>query len=391
MADLRVAVDARYLAGERKGIGRYLHTLLAGMAALEEAPAFTLISDRDFDAPYSHLEIETLVVPARPVYSWEQIALPRALRRVGADVFHAPGNALPLKPPAATVLTLHDAMMFVGKFHTAGANRYYAYQRWVLRRAAVQCGRIITISRTSAEDIARELGAAAAAKLAVIEEAVDPVFYDRRPRAGAADLRARLGLSGAYFLHFGAVFPRKNTRLLIDAYKQAAAAGLSARLVVAGVTAADAPELENWLAQAGLGARVMLIPYLPPAEHASLLAGALALVYPSAYEGFGLPALEAMAVGVPVIASAGGALAETCGDAALIVAAEVEPIAGAMARLEADPGLRGRLVAAGVARAGRFTPRRMAERTLAVYKEVAGARARGVAAAPRDSYNHADE
>ena len=387
MAGLRVAIDARFLGGERKGIGRYLHTLMAGMAVLENAPAFVLISDRQINAPYAPLETETIIAPARSIYTWEQLALPRILRRTGADVFHAPGNALPLNPPRTTVLTLHDTMMFVREFHTAGANRYYAYQRWVLRRAARRCGRVVTVSRTSAEDAARVLGAAVAAKLTIIEEAVDPVFYERRARAGIAALRERLGLPGTYFLHFGAVFPRKNTRLVIDAYKRALQNGVSAALVVGGVSAADEAGLRSWFRDADLGDRAVLVPYLPPAEHATLLAGALALIYPSAYEGFGLPALEAMAAGVPVIASAGGALAETCGDAAVMVDAEVEAVATAIGKMEVDPGLRGRLVAAGVARAGRFTPRRMAERTLAVYRVVAGRGAPGVAPAGPDSYN----
>ena len=180
MAELTVAMDARYLAGERKGIGRYLHTLLSGISTLPEPPAFVLISDRELDVEYPALSCETVVAPRWPVYAWEQLTLPRILRRVGADLFHAPGNALPLRPPYPTVLTLHDVMMFERSFHTGEANRYYLYQSWVLKRAAPRCASIITVSDTSARDIAARLGPAAASRLTVIEEAADPLFFEER-------------------------------------------------------------------------------------------------------------------------------------------------------------------------------------------------------------------
>ncbi|HUU56705.1 MAG TPA: glycosyltransferase, partial [bacterium] len=218
MAELTVAMDARYLAGERKGIGRYLHTLLAGISSLPEPPAFVFISDRELDVDYPALAYETVAAPRRPVYAWEQLTLPRILRRVGADLFHAPGNALPLRPPSPTVLTLHDVMMFERSFHTGEANRYYLYQSWVLKRAAPRCASIITVSATSARDIARRLGPAAASRLTVIEEAVDPIFFEPRSPEAPADFRERHGLPGRYLLHLGAAFPRKNTRLTLEAY-----------------------------------------------------------------------------------------------------------------------------------------------------------------------------
>jgi glycosyltransferase involved in cell wall biosynthesis len=371
MAELTVAMDARYLAAERKGIGRYLHTLLAGVSSLPEPPAFVLISDRDLDVDYPALACETVVASRWPVYAWEQLTLPRVLRRVGADLFHAPGNALPLRPPAPTVLTLHDVMMFERSFHTGEANRYYLYQSWVLKRAAPRCAAIITVSATSARDIERRLGPGAAARLTVIEEAVDPIFFEPRSPEALADFRARHGLPGRYLLHLGAAFPRKNTRLTLEAYKLASSRGDVPTLVVGGVARGDVPVIEGWIEETGLKGRVVVQPYLPPAEHALLVAAAELLLYPSAYEGFGLPALEAMAVGVPVVASRHGALPETCGEAAAYVDAEAGALAEVIGALAGDEGERRRLAAAGAARVARYSPTRMAARTLEVYREAA--------------------
>ncbi len=371
MAKLTVAVDARFLGGERKGIGRYLHTLLAGMSALADAPSFFLLSDRELAVSYPPLSCTPVVIPARTVYTWEQLALPRVLARLGADVFHAPGNALPLRPPRATVVTLHDAMMFERRFHTGAANRYYLYQKWVLRRAVRRCAGLITVSETSARDVRARLGRALRTPVVVIGEAVDPIFTATTSAGALAAFLEARGLETPYILHFGAAFPRKNTRLVLEAYGRVAAE--LPPFVVAGVSAGDEETVRAWAAEITAGANIKIVGYLPPAEHALLLGGAAALVYPSAYEGFGLPALEAMAVGVPVLASRRGALPETCGDAALYADTEPAALGRAMVALATDAGLRARLTTAGRVRAAAFSPARMAARTLEVYRAAAGA------------------
>jgi glycosyltransferase involved in cell wall biosynthesis len=263
--------------------------------------------------------------------------------------------------------------MFERRFHTFAANRYYVYQSWVLKRAAPRCGAIITVSRTSAGDIARQLGSKAARRVTVIEEAVDPVFFEKRTPPDVAAFRERLGLPARYMLHLGAAFPRKNTRLTAEAFGRVAADAALPDLVIGGVAADDEATVREWVREAGVADRVHVQPYLPRDDHALLVAAAELLVYPSAYEGFGLPALEAMAVGVPVLASRGGALPETCGDAAHYVEPEVGELAAAMKSLGTDEEKRRTLAALGGEHVKKFSPRRMASRTLEVYRAVRAA------------------
>ncbi|MGD8717483.1 MAG: glycosyltransferase family 1 protein [Candidatus Zixiibacteriota bacterium] len=370
MAELTVAMDARYLGGERKGIGRYLHTLLSGMEAMPDPPAFVFLTDRELELPYAGFYYRVVVVTSPTVYTWEQCALPREARRSGARVFHAPGNALPYRLPGPTVLTLHDAMMFEREFHTWTANRYYVYQSWVLRRAARHCETVITVSETSANDIREKLGPEVAERMTVVPEAVDPIFFEQRSAAELSEFRERLGLPERYLLHFGAAFPRKNTRNVVEGYGRAAEAGDLPPLVVAGIARDDESTVRGWVAAAGAGdTRVQS--YLPPADHARLVAGAELLVYPSLYEGFGLPALEAMAVGVPVVSSRRGALPETCGDAAHYVETDAAALADAMVALSRDEGARRTLAAAGREHVKKYSPERMAGATLDIYRKAA--------------------
>lgn len=371
MSDFLVVVDGRYLVGERKGIGRYLRTLLAGMATLADRPDFVFVTDGRglLTGIPAELNYDVITVKSPLVYTWEQFALPRAVAAFPGAVFHAPGNALPWRVPPRTVLTLHDCMMFQPAFHTFAANRYYVYQSVVLKSRARRCAAIITVSATSAEDIRQHIGAGTLVE--VIPEAVDPMFFRQVDPGLLAAFRARYNIPETYLLHLGAAFPRKNTRLVIEAYGAAASRREMPALVIGGVSAEDAVTVKRWASELAAGKAIHVVGYLNDEEHSLLMAGAFLLIYPSAYEGFGLPALEAMACGVPVLTSPRGALPETCGDAAYYTEPELSALTEALTFLVGNDYLRAVLVTRGRERVRRFGGAEMAARTLAVYRAAA--------------------
>jgi glycosyltransferase involved in cell wall biosynthesis len=193
------------------------------------------------------------------------------------------------------------------------------------------------------------------------------------PGERVADLRARLGLDGPYLLGLGTVEPRKDLPTLVRAF--AALAGeLPHRLVLAGLAGWGAGELDAAVAASGVADRILVPGYVPEADKAALLTGADVFAYPSRYEGFGLPVLEAMACGTPVVTTTGGSLPEVAGDAAtLIEPGDADALAAALAKLAADPAARQDAAARGRQRAATFTWEHCATRTAAAYRRAAAA------------------
>lgn len=265
--------------------------------------------------------------------------LPRTLRRLGADLCHTQ-HALPLRPPCPCVVTVHD-VSFAREPSLMGWKDRTTF-RLVVPRAVRNAIRIITVSERTKAEIA-ELYGVPADRIVVTPNGVDPAFS---PGPGAHD----------FVLAVGAIQTRKNQLAALDA---AATVGLP--LVVAGPVKDEAVAAEL----RGRGAR--LEGYVTTERLAELYRGAACLVQPSRYEGFGLPVVEAMASGTPVVAVPDPALVEVAGDAAVLVADD--DLAAGIHTALAD---RERLVAAGLERVKAFSWRSSAERTLAVYREILG-------------------
>jgi glycosyltransferase involved in cell wall biosynthesis len=232
-----------------------------------------------------------------------------------------------------------------------------------LRRAA----RVIAVSEaTRAELLARYR--LPAEKVHVVPEAAAPHFAPPPP-AEIARVRARYRLAGPYVLFVGLLEPKKNLGALLAAVARCRASGGwgAARLALAG-EAGWGDGLPAHVSRLGLDDAVSFLGPVPDGELPALYAGAEAFVFPSLWEGFGLPVLEAMAAGAPVVASRRGALPEVAGDAAVLTEPEPAPLAEALARVLGDAGLRERLRAAGLERARAFSWQRTAAETLAVYR-----------------------
>lgn len=305
---------------------------------------------------------------------WEQTRLARLAR--GLDLLHGLAFAAPLLAPCPTVVTVHDLsfMRFPDAFRRA--NRVYLtlFTRLSTRRAA----RVIAVSESTRRDVIALCGVAPE-KVVTVHNGVDEAFRPADPPAVAAFRRAK-GLPDRFILFLGTLEPRKNLGALLHAY-----AGLRARsregapkLVIAG---GKGWFYERVLAEVdvlGLADDVIFPGYVAADELPWWYRAAELFVYPSRFEGFGLPVLEAMACGTPVITTTSSSLPEVAGDAAILVDPDDVPaLSDAMERVLADPGLQGALRAAGLQRAAGFSWQRTAAETARLYRDVLGLPQRG--------------
>ncbi len=379
MTPLTIGIDLRPLgtASGRRGVGTYLRGLVP--ALIRERADETLILFHDAaiqpDLPggtdHEGVLVSPLTRPRRAATIWDQIAWPRTLERGRVGIFHSPFWALPIlaSRSVALVQTIHD----LTPLKIAGS---VSLRNKLLFRANFACARraarIIVPSGATARDVEEILGISPSRIRPIPEAAtVEKEFLDRAgvllPR-----LRERLGLPGRYLLHTGGHDAVKDLGTAIEATALLAGKGYDLRLVVTGEAGPATAGIRGRAAAAGIEGRLVITGFTPHEELIALYCGAAALVYPSLNEGFGLPVLEAMACGTPVVAAAAGALPEVGGDACLYAApGDPASFAEALDGILRDDALARRLSEAGRRRACTFTWREAARRTLDVYREVA--------------------
>jgi glycosyltransferase involved in cell wall biosynthesis len=355
----RIGIDAR---NDQAGIGRYTFSLIRELAQLDRENEYVLFLSHDRFASYAAPRANFRAVEAEiPWFTIrEQLQLPRLVARERLDLMHYPHLTVPVATRTPFVVTVHD-LNYLDAAADSGSRLRRAGYRVELAKAK-RARRLIAVSEHTRNMVARELRLDPA-QVAVTYEAADP------PGAVEPDVSvlSRHGLDAPFFLYVGAAYPYKNLARLIDAF---ARLGGDRRLVLAGDQEAFGPALKQRAADAGLAERVAFPGRVSDAELAALYGGALAYVFVSLSEGFGLPGLEAMSAGLPVVAASAGSLPEIYGDAATYCdPRDIDSIAAALAEVAADEPLRSRLAALGRERAARFSWRKTAEETLRVYRE----------------------
>ena len=377
-APFRIGMDARKLGDY--GIGDYIWNLLVHLRRLDPVNQYVLFHQTGGAGQPSPGEPPAWPPAASPgpaplwirddapKYSLrEQLSLPWLSWRHGLDLLHCPHYVTPLVRPCPVVVTIHDIIQVALARNFSPPAR--AYARFMLRRAVTGARRIIAISEGTRQDLIGRLGADPD-RIAVIYNGLPEDAAPVRDPVRLAAVRARHGIAGPYLLFVGNVRMRhKNVVTLVRAFRllrERRRDGLT--LVLAGGSGAPGPELVEAAGPAWPDVR--LTGFVARADLPALYSGAEAFVWPSLYEGFGFPPLEAMACGTPVVSSSAPVMPEVLGAAALFVPPlEPEAYACAIQRVLEDSGLRASLTARGAAQAARYSWTECARRTLSVYGE----------------------
>jgi glycosyltransferase involved in cell wall biosynthesis len=373
---LRVGFNARLLVDPRiRGWNRYTIDLLAELPAQGVRP---ILYAR---GPIAGAHLERLPPDACEVrefagsrlLDWEHRLLPRALRDDGVDLFHSPFNfGIPWSCPCPTVLTLHDAIDYVyyrdrqslAQRFAPAALRFLALH-WSSR---VRADRIITVSRHAKGDIVRRLGVRPD-RIEVIHEAADPAFLRPVTPEDRSRARARHDLPDRYFFYVGGWEGRKNIPFLLDAF--AAAALDDVQLVLAGGKADQRAAILERAERLGIATRLRLLEWVEDEDLPALYAEAIAFVYPSEYEGFGLQLCESMAVGTPALASRASCLPEILGAGGETFGLETtDEAAELMRRTARDRVYREELARRASARSADFSWSAAARETAALYRSL---------------------
>jgi glycosyltransferase involved in cell wall biosynthesis len=363
-------MDARL---DEAGVGRYTKSLVAALASLDPTVEYVLLlrkaSFEAFMAPAANV---SAVCADFPWYSVrEQIRLPAVLRGQDPDVVHYTHFNVPLATPHPYVVTIHDLTHMNHSFARAGVGGQLAFHakrlpyRRIIKKAASRAAHVITVSEHSKAAIIGHLR---------VDPARVTVTYEAAGRLSAVEARPRHRTgTHPYFLYVGNAFPYKNIRRTIEAFGRFAQdADDEHQFLLAGNHGDFADGLLETARRAGVAERVRLVGRVTDAELDRLYRGATALVFASLSEGFGLPGLEAMRRGTPVIAARATALPEIYGNAAMYVdPCSVVDIASAMSRVACDPGLAAELAARGRERERSYSWERTARQTLDVYRGVA--------------------
>jgi glycosyltransferase involved in cell wall biosynthesis len=371
---VKIAIDAR--KWRDYGIGRYVQNLVGHLARLDRETTYFLFCQRADEPTLRDLaENFTPIVDDSPGYSlWEHVSIPRKLRRLGAELLHCPHYVRPLFSSIPTVVTIHDCihLLFPQYLPTRLAWRYaYFMMGSAVRRSAL----VFTDSEASRLDILRFYPWADPERVQVVPSALDAAFLEPPDAEEIERVQERYQIRGRFVLYAGNIKPHKNLERLVAAFAQIKqrAGCEEIKLFIIGDEGSRFGYLRRIVEEAGVRQDVRFFGFVPDRTLAVLYRLATVFAYPSLYEGFGLPPLEAMASGTPVVTSRVSSLPEVVGDAALLVDPySVDEIAQALARALEDEPLRAQLVERGRARVRAFSWDRSVRAIHAAYMKVLG-------------------
>jgi glycosyltransferase involved in cell wall biosynthesis len=380
---MRIGIDARFLTHPQKGgFKTYTENLVAALACVDDRNEYILYLDREPDQnskvpPQSNFSYKVLKQLPGIGMPWrEQVDISLQTARDRIDLLHSPCLTAPLTHACPLVMTIHDMIWLFPQQYSRSGNSSLQwklmewYQLTIPRIASRRAAAIITVSQLSKDDIVKHLGVKSA-RIHVTHEAVSSSFQPVDDAKRLRSSRRKYGLNSRFILAIGSSDPRKNLATLVKAY---ALLPQSLRteyhLAIVWTAAALATSLSETIEELSIGQFVHFLFQVPNEDLVSLYNEASLFVFPSLYEGFGLPVLEAMACGTPVIAANNSSIPEIAGDAALLVeAGDTKGISEAMEEVLLDDALASEMVQKGLKRNAMFSWEKCARETLMVYKQ----------------------
>jgi glycosyltransferase involved in cell wall biosynthesis len=371
-----VLIDATEVPADRGALGRYVDGLLT---ALDAAGAdLVVVCQRADEERYGRLIPHAEVVMGPPALmhrparlAWEQSGLPVVAQQVNADIIHSPYYSMPLRPGKPSVVTIHDLTFFTEpELYSAVTSVFF---KSAIRTAVRRATRLLVPSKATRDELVRVLGADPT-RIDIAYHGVDHSLFHRPDPDQVSKVSARLGLHGKPYVAFlGALDPRKNVAALIRGWAGAVADIDDPPALVLAGGGGWSDEVDAAVAAVPSHLRLVRPGYLPFSELPGFLGGALVVAYPSRGEGFGLPVLEAMACGAPVLTTHCTSLPEVGGDAVAYTEPDAGSIQAALRALIDDPNGRRALAQAGYARAQEFSWAASAEVHLACYRRAVAA------------------
>lgn len=354
---MKIAIDTQTTLGQKTGFGFYVNNLVKALEKVDSKDEYVKISpntEKDFSTPQRLF--------------WDQVTFPRRAGKAKVDLLHQPCFSTPLFYRGKIVVTCHDLISIFFPENLPLASRLF-YSKWMpfsYRRADM----IIAISEHTKRDIMALLKIPES-KIRVIHSAASKDFCPVKSKNILSRVQKKYGTGKKYLLDVGTLEPRKNLPFLVRAYALAVREGIEENLVITGKKGWYYDSLFKLVDELDLGKKVIFTGYVGEKDLPALYSGAKAFVFPSIYEGFGLPPLEAMACGAPVICSSTSSLSEVVGQAGILLLPKDERLwAKNIIKVIKDERLARTLSEMGLRQSKKFSWEETARKTIAVYKEL---------------------
>lgn len=369
---MRIGIDARLALHEPHGMGKYILHLAHELARLDTENSYILYTDREDIGAMLPDRFPVNVLGSRNYFIWEQILLPNAVKKDGVDLLHCPANTAPVRLSTGTVLvmTIHDVMYLHNGDETLEPGNWHQragsfYRRVIVPRAAANAALIMTDSLFSKNEIHRYIG--------LNETQVEVVYlgceFSTSEESDIVALRHRHGIPESYVLSFGGIAPRKNTNGMLRAFSLLRKR-MPIQLVVTAIPRSANNDFMDYARSLGIHESVVFLEFLPEEDLHTLMKHSSVFLFLSKFEGFGLPVVESMKCGVPIVASNVTSIPEIAGDGAFLVSPDnEEDAANAMLKILTNAQSREALVKKGFERSKEFSWTATAEHVMQCYHQ----------------------